>query len=51
MMQQRTKIVQYSIFKIQTGINHKGLQRTTNEYAERRIYKDTFIAFESKGFS
>ena len=52
MMQQRTKIVQYSsIFKIQTGINHNGLQRTANEYAERRIYKDTFIAFESKGFS
>ena len=47
-MQQRTKIVQYSIFKIQTGINHKRLQRTANE---RRIYKDTFIAFESKGFS
>ena len=36
---------------IQTGINHNGLQRTANEYAERRIYKDTFIAFESKGFS
>ena len=51
MMQQRTKIVQDSIFKIQTGINHNGLQRTANEYAERRIYKDTFIAFESKGFS
>ena len=52
MMQQRTKIVQCSsIFKIQTGINHNGLQRTANEYAERRIYKDTFIAFESKGFS
>ena len=50
-MQQRTKIVQYSIFKIQTGINHKSLQRTANEYAERRIYKDTFIAFENKGFS
>ena len=50
-MQQRTKIVQYVFFKIQTGINHKRLQRTANEYAERRIYKDTFIAFESKGFS
>ena len=36
---------------IQTGINHNGLQRTANEYAERRIYKDTFIAFESKWFS
>ena len=36
---------------IQTGINHNGLQRIANEYAERRIYKDTFIAFESKLFS
>ena len=36
---------------IQTGINHNGLQRTANEYAEHRIYKDTFIAFESKWFS
>ena len=51
LMQQRTKIVQDSMVKIQTGINHKGLQRTADEYAERRIYKDTFIAFESKGFS
>ena len=23
-----------------TNINHKGPQRTANEYAERRIYKD-----------
>ena len=28
-------------FKQGTNINHKGLQRTANEYAEeRRIYKD-----------
>ena len=27
--------------KMSTNINHKGLQRTANEYAEeRRIYKD-----------
>ena len=32
----QTELVKYS-----TNINHKGLQRTANEYVgERRIYKD-----------